>query len=159
MMARNLRSEFLRQLQGIDSYTSDRKNILFMVAATNKPWDIDSAFLRPGRFGVRIYCDLPDAPAREYIINHKLEKIKKLKIVSVAEDIDVMHIVKETKGYNAADINQLLDMVQDAAAKRSIQQGQKYINMNDFLDKLATISPSVQKDDIVKLLAWQKENM
>ena len=46
--AKQLRSEFLAQLQGIESYGEDTGNILFLIAATNKPWDIDSAFIRPG---------------------------------------------------------------------------------------------------------------
>ena len=43
--AKQLRSEFLSQLQGVESYGKDTGNILFLIAATNKPWDIDSAFI------------------------------------------------------------------------------------------------------------------
>ena len=85
--AKQLRSEFLAQLQGIESYGKDTGNILFLVAATNKPWDIDSAFIRPGRFGTRIYVGLPDSSARNYIIESRFAKIMEKGVVSVSADI------------------------------------------------------------------------
>ncbi|MDE7336989.1 MAG: AAA family ATPase, partial [Clostridia bacterium] len=86
--AKQLRSEFLAQLQGIEEYGKKKDNILFLIAATNKPWDIDSAFIRPGRFGTRIYVGLPDAPAREYMLNRRLDKIRQKGVVSLAQDVD-----------------------------------------------------------------------
>ena len=74
--AKQLRSELLAQLQGIEAYSKDSGNILYLIAATNKPWDIDSAFIRPGRFGTRIYVGLPDDNARRYMIEKRFNKIK-----------------------------------------------------------------------------------
>jgi SpoVK/Ycf46/Vps4 family AAA+-type ATPase len=74
--AKQLRSELLAQLQGIESYGKDTGNILYLIASTNKPWDMDSAFIRPGRFGTRIYVGLPDDEARKYMIEKRLSKAK-----------------------------------------------------------------------------------
>ena len=52
--------EILAQMQGFKT----SKNELLVLAATNRPWMIDSAFLRPGRFGIHIKVDLPDEAAR-----------------------------------------------------------------------------------------------
>jgi len=40
--------------------------VLFL-GATNEPWSLDPAILRPGRFDERVYIGLPDLPARETV--------------------------------------------------------------------------------------------
>lgn len=155
--ARQLRSELLAQLQGIEDYKKTNDNILFLIAATNKPWDIDSAFLRPGRFGTRIYVGLPDEEARKYLIERRLEKIKEKGLVEV-EDIDILLIVDKTKGFNGSDLTNLLDKAEEISALRGIQTGYKSISQKDFEDALLEVTSSVQKEDIEKLLEWQKYN-
>lgn len=157
-VSKQLRSELLAQLQGVDSYQKKKDQILFLIASTNKPWDIDSAFLRPGRFGTKIYVGLPDDQAREYLIRHRLEKIQKLGIVQVSEEIDVEEVVKKTNGFNGSDMTNLLDQVEETSRIRGSETGVKEIIMADFLLALEAVSSSVMKEDIEKLLAWQKEN-
>ena len=156
--ARQLRSEFLSQLQGIDSYNKDNNSILFLVATTNKPWDIDSAFLRPGRFGTRVYIGLPDAPAREYMVKNRMEKIRKKGVVTVAGDIDYAAIVEKTEGFNGSDMSEMLDKIEENSILRSISTGMKAISQIDFDAVLADMTSSVQKSDIENLLEWKKQN-
>ena len=156
--AKQLRSEFLSQLQGIESYGKQTNNILFLIAATNKPWDIDSAFIRPGRFGTRVYVGLPDTEARKYLVSHRLEKLSGKGIVSVAEDVDLDAIVEKTNGFNGSDMSNLLDRVEEISALRGIDTGEKCIRQEDFDTALTQITSSVQKEDIEKLLEWKGEN-
>ena len=156
--AKQLRSEFLSQLQGIESYGKDTGNILFLICATNKPWDIDSAFLRHGRFGTKIYVGLPDQPAREYMINKRLSKIKAKGIVSVAEDINVSEVAEQTNGFNGADITNLLDHIEEISIFRAMTTGEKSIVKEDFETAIKDIHSSVQTDDLVKLKEWRSEN-
>ncbi len=156
--AKQLRSEFLAQLQGIEEYGNKKDNILFLIAATNKPWEIDSAFIRPGRFGTRIYVGLPDGPARKYMISHRLEKVKNKGVVKIAEELDVQKIVEATNGYNGADMTNLLDRVEEVSALRGLETGEKSITQADFEKALSEITPSVQKEDIEKLLEWKENN-
>ncbi len=155
--AKQLRSEFLAQLQGIEEYGKSKGNILFLIAATNKPWDIDSAFIRPGRFGTRIYVGLPDDAARKYLIERRLEKISTKGIVSV-KGIDVDEIVEKTNGFNGSDMTNLLDRVEEISALRGIDTSEKTITQEDFLTALEQITSSVQREDIEKLLAWKGDN-
>lgn len=155
--ARQLRSEFLAQLQGVDAYKKDKGNILFVVCATNKPWDIDSAFLRPGRFGTRVYVGLPDADARRYMIERTFEKIKSRGVVEL-RDIDVDLIVEKTNGFNGSDISNLLNHIQDRSFIRAYKEKAKYITMDDVLDGLENVHSTVQADDIEKLQSWKCEN-
>lgn len=156
--AKQLRSELLAQLQGIEEYGNKKDNILFLIAATNKPWDIDSAFVRPGRFGTRIYVGLPDEPAREYMLNRRLEKIRLKGVVKIAEDVNVPQIVAATNGFNGADMTNLLDRMEEISALRGISAGEKSITQADFDKALEEITPSVQKEDIEKLLEWKAAN-
>ena len=156
--AKQLRSEFLAQLQGVESYGKDNGNILFLIAATNKPWDIDSAFVRPGRFGTRIYVGLPDTAARSYIIESRLAKIIAKGIVEVADDIPYDTIVEKTEGYNCSDITNLMDKVEELSIRRSFKSGEKSITKEDFEDALNEVTSSVQRADIEKLMEWTNEN-
>ena len=157
--AKQLRSELLAQMQGIESYKNDDVSILFLIAATNKPWDIDSAFIRPGRFGTRIYVGLPDFEARKYIIYKRIEKIKNKAIVKISDDIDINLIVERTEGYNCSDITNLMDRLEEISILRSLDTCEKYICMSDFDKALSEISSSVQREDIVKLTEWANTNI
>ena len=156
--AKQLRSEFLAQLQGIESYGKDKGNILFLIAATNKPWDIDSAFIRPGRFGTRVYVGLPDDEARKYMLTHRLKKLEQRGVVKVSESLNIAEIVDNTNGFNGSDMTNLLDRVEEISALRGIQTGDKSILQEDFENALNDITSSVQKEDIEKLLEWKKAN-
>lgn len=156
--ARQLRSELLAQLQGIEAYGKTRENILFLIAATNKPWDIDSAFIRPGRFGTRVYVGLPDDAARRYMLEKRLDKIRKKGIVSVDGALDLDEIVEKTNGFNGSDMTNLLDRAEEISALRGIQTGVKDLRSEDFEKALEQVTSSVQKADIEKLLEWKRAN-
>ena len=155
---REIRSELLRQIQGLDSYGKENNKILFLIAATNKPWDIDPAFVRPGRFGTRIYIGLPDEAAREYIVRKRVDKIKAQGIVTVSDDIDYQKIVGDTNGFNGADMENLLDEVQEISILRSVKSGEKILQQADFEAALQKITTSVQQSDLQKLENWKNQN-
>lgn len=156
--AKQIRSELLRQIQGLDAYGKEDGKILFLIAATNKPWEIDPAFIRPGRFGTRIYVGLPDAPARRYMVESRLNKIKAAGIVTIADDINIDSIVADTDGFNGADMGNLLDEVQEVSIMRSATGEAKIITQSDFKSVLARLTSSVQKKDLEKLEEWREEN-
>lgn len=153
--AKQLRSEFLAQLQGIEEYGNKKDNILFLIAATNKPWDVDSAFIRPGRFGTRVYVGLPDEEARKYMINRRIKKINEKGIVTISSDLDIDTIVEKTNGYNGADMTNMLDRAEEISALRGISSGEKTLIMDDFTEALNQVTSSVQSADIEKLLEWK----
>ncbi len=156
--AKQLRSELLSQLQGIESYGKKKDNILFLIAATNKPWDVDSAFVRPGRFGTRVYVGLPDAPAREYMLMRRIEKIREKGIVAVSDDIDVAAAVEKSNGFNGSDITALLDKAEEQSALRAIKTGEKKLCNDDVVAAFEKVTSSVQSEDIEKLLEWKGSN-
>jgi len=78
--SRRLKTEFLVQFDGVSSQAD--KNIL-VLAATNRPFDLDEAALR--RLTRRIYLPLPDGEARKALVEHKM---KGSKSSLSAEDLD-----------------------------------------------------------------------
>ena len=66
---RKVINQFLSELDGVEH---DNEGVL-VLAATNAPWHLDSAFRRPGRFDRIIFVPPPDAEAREAILRIKLK--------------------------------------------------------------------------------------
>ena len=62
-------TELLQELDGV----KELKNVM-LVGATNKPYALDPAILRPGRFDKIIYIPPPDAPARKQIFTINMAK-------------------------------------------------------------------------------------
>lgn len=141
--------ELLTQMQGIKD--SDDSTLL-IVAATNMPWMIDSAFMRPGRFDERIYVGLPDDEARRGIISHNLTG------VPCSESIDYSALVEHTAGFNCADIVQFVDKAKTSALDRERETGAVGITMEDFNEAIKTSRSSVMRSDIEKMMAWKREN-
>lgn len=156
--SKQLRSELLSQLQGIESYGKDSGNLLFLIAATNKPWDVDSAFVRPGRFGTKVYVGLPDDETRRYMITYRFIKITNKGIVEIDDDVDIDDFVDQTNGFNGSDITNVLDRIDEISAIRGVLTNNKFICQADIDKALSEIHSSVQSEDIDKLITWKEQN-
>ena len=154
-ISKQMRSELLACMQGMESYYDNNCNILFLIGATNKPWEVDSAFIRPGRFGTRVYVGLPEYDSRVQIVKNKLNAISKKGLVTVNDDIDLHEIGLKTEGFNCSDVNNLLNKVQEISVLRDIDEHEKYICHRDFVDALNEIKSSVQQSDIKKIKDWE----
>lgn len=140
--------ELLAQIQGFN----DSESQLLLLAATNRPWDIDSAMLRPGRFNELIYVSLPDAPAREFIIK------KAFKQIPLAEDVSIQEIVECTEGFNCADVQEFCDRMKDEPIKQSIALGGTMVSIkrSDVEYAKQKVHTSVQQADIDAMEKFQK---
>ncbi|KAJ9464958.1 Vacuolar protein sorting-associated protein 4 [Diplonema papillatum] len=76
-------------------------NKLFILAATNRPWDLDAAVLR--RFEQRVYVPLPDADTRHTMI----DSFSSANASTLAES-DIEQLTERTEGFSGSDIGQLL---------------------------------------------------
>lgn len=73
---------------------------LFIMAATNLPWSIDTAILR--RFDKKVYIPLPDPVAREYLVRKKLEVLGE-----ALTNEDFQQIALKTENFSGSDLEQL----------------------------------------------------
>ena len=132
-------NEFLQQIDGF----AGRNQNLLLLGATNRPWDIDSAAMRSGRFSQKIYLPLPDAPARKFMLE------KNMKGVPVAEDFDIDKIVEQTDNYSGADIEELCDRAKDEPLLKAIATDSIIkITNADFDRVLDSFPPSVTPKEI-----------
>jgi len=102
-----MKTEMFIQMDGVGSTPDENeeelgedgkpksKNIM-VLAATNRPWDLDEAMIR--RLEKRIYIPLPEETGRGRLFEINT------KSVQVDEDIDFGQLVAKTKGYSGADI-------------------------------------------------------
>src|SRR5438874_6807306 len=65
---RNLVNQLLAEMDGAASSNEG----IFLLGATNHPWDVDSAMLRPGRFDRMLLVLPPDLEARRAILRYHL---------------------------------------------------------------------------------------
>ena len=96
-----MRSQFLKEMDGVQDKGSNL--YLYMIASTNKPWNLDDGFLR--RFQKRIYIDLPDDGERTKLLKLYTKKLK------MVPSFNFYPISELCAGYSGSDIR---DMCRDA---------------------------------------------
>lgn len=138
----------LAEMQGIGSSRS--KSTIMVIAATNKPWAIDSAFMRPGRFDEKMLIPLPDFEARKKLFEIQLFNLP------VADDLDYEYLANITEGFNGADIKEVCEKMKMSAIKDSLEKGMEQKISMDIVKKIEKdIKSSVSNEDIVQLQAFE----
>ncbi|MCF0125113.1 MAG: AAA family ATPase [Clostridia bacterium] len=141
--------QILAEMQGVGSSKNDAT--IMVIAATNKPWAIDSAFMRPGRFDEKIYIPLPDYDARVALFKLQLENIP------VSEDLDYNYLAKITEGFNGADIKEVCEKLKMSAIKDSLEKNEEQtIGMDDVARIEKSIKSSVSQEDIAQLKLFEE---
>ncbi|XP_070536715.1 vacuolar protein sorting-associated protein 4-like [Ptychodera flava] len=93
---RRIKTELLKQMEGADNVNSGDQ--IFLLCATNCPWELDSAFLR--RFQKRIYVPLPDREARISLMKIHTSNNN----ITTLTDTDWQLLADKTDGYSGSDI-------------------------------------------------------
>ncbi len=109
---RNVINQFLSELDGVEY---DNEGVL-VLAATNAPWHLDSAFRRPGRFDRIIFVPPPDAEAREAILRIKLKG-------KPTETLDYRRLTKKSDGFSGADLEAVIDVAVEGKLEEAIRSG------------------------------------
>ncbi len=131
--------EILAQMQGVEQ----SKNIMLVLAATNCPWNLDSALLRPGRFHEKIYIPLPDLPARTYMLNKNLGNIKKENNILFEE------VAKRLEGFNGADVAEFCERIKMCLINKELTGDTNVSILQSDIDKtLQKVHSSVSDIDI-----------
>ena len=130
---REVVNQLLQELDGVGS----NDEAVFVLGATNLPWDVDVALKRPGRFDRAIFVEPPDLPARERIFELNLKD-------RPIEDLDFKSFAKKTKGYSGADIAFLCELATEKTLERAMQSGQlEPITANELKQALKETRPSI----------------
>jgi SpoVK/Ycf46/Vps4 family AAA+-type ATPase len=132
---RNIVNQLLAELDGMDG-TNDG---VFVLAATNHPWDVDAALRRPGRLDRTLLVLPPDEPARRAILEFNLRDRP------VDPRLDLSWIAARTEGYSGADMAHLVESAAELAMEDSITSGTvRPIHLPDFQRALKEVRASVR---------------
>lgn len=110
---------------------------VFLLAATNHPWDVDSALRRPGRFDRTLLVLPPDNAAREAVFRYHLRD-------RPVAGVNLGRLAKLTDGYSGADIAHICETASERALMDSIDRGEaRMIGQPDLEAAIAEIKPSL----------------
>ncbi len=133
-------TQFLADIGGF----RDSDNIMLLLGATNKPWEIDEAVFRTGRFDEKIYIGLPDAEARLGLLQTHLAN------VPLQEDFDFNAWAARLDGYTGSDIVGLVHDAKRSALRRSVFAGSDPVLTHDDVAQACTTIPSSVTDKMLK---------
>lgn len=129
---RQVVNELLSQLDG---FAADNQGVLIL-AATNMPWDVDSAMKRPGRFSRQVFVPPPDAAAREHIITLQLQGVPHA-------DIDARSVATATPHFSGADIAGIVELAKDYVIEEHVEKGtDRPIGQDDLIRAARAAQPS-----------------
>eukprot|EP00768_Dysnectes_brevis_P004651 gnl/Dysnectes_brevis/3366_a4237_479.p1 GENE.gnl/Dysnectes_brevis/3366_a4237_479~~gnl/Dysnectes_brevis/3366_a4237_479.p1 ORF type:complete len:532 (-),score=126.87 gnl/Dysnectes_brevis/3366_a4237_479:114-1709(-) len=160
--SRRVKSEFLTQMQGAGSSSTEPGKGVMVLAATNLPWDLDQAMRR--RLEKRIYIPLPDEAGRLTLLKSNFKGIP------ISDDIQFEDLAARLEGYSGADISIIVrDAVMTPLRRaiaglspeeiRELNQDETFkkglvVTPADIDSSLTKIRPSVSPDDIEKHVLW-----
>lgn len=141
-----------------NSVKQDAQKIVFVIGATNRPDTLEPALRRSGRFDHEITLGMPDAGAREKILQKLCFPLK------LSEEIDFREISKLTPGYVGADLKSLTTIAAQMAVQRIFKDFRPAqeenpvpeeqlklltISMRDFQEALKKVQPSSTREGFV----------
>ena len=149
--SRRLETEFLVQMDGVGSNSEDR---VLLIAATNRPQELDEAVRR--RLTKRIYIPLPDPVTRETLICNLMKGNGKI------SNSDLRKLVGNSDGYSGSDLAALckeaaLDSVRGLSHQALIAGDVPQITYKNFSNALKIIRPSVPKASLQMYERWNQE--
>ncbi len=105
-------TQFLSDVGGF----KDSPNTLLILGATNKPWEIDEAVFRTGRFDEKLHIGVPDAAARLGMLK------RSFKTAPLADDVDLATFAERLENYSGSDVVGLARKAAQIAFRRSIDE-------------------------------------
>src|SRR5436190_3401578 len=161
---RRILSTLLSELDGMDS--KGRNDIYVLtIAATNRPWDLDSAVL--SRFEKKILIPLPDVSTRERILRIHLEK------KGFPVEVPYGDLAAQTEGYSGREIERYCKevttgMVEEvnkgipALVDQGLDTVKKYkikvrpLTQKDFEAAARLIHPQTTPEEMQKYYNWKE---
>ncbi|XHH10178.1 MAG: AAA family ATPase [Candidatus Bathyarchaeia archaeon] len=147
-----VKNQFLKEMDGI---TDKGKNLhIYVIGATNKPWDLDWAFIR--RFQKRILVPLPDSSTRLNMMKHYSSNL------TVSSDVDLPELARLAEGFSGSDIRDVCQSAQLSLIGEFFESGKaadraakpRPLTMADFRQILEERKPSVSLDMLTQYNRW-----
>ncbi len=129
-------NQLLQEMDGLKGRNED----LLVFAATNMPWNVDSAFRRPGRFDRVLFVPPPDVKARLQILEAGCRRLPG------HEKLDLKAIASQTKLFTGADLNSLAERASERALEVSLEKGEVHpVVRGDFEAELVKMNSTASE--------------
>ena len=147
-----MRNQFLKEMDGL---AEKGKNYhLYVIAATNKPWELDWGFIR--RFQKRVLVPLPDYATRLQMFERNCTNL------TLDEDVDLHLLTELANGYSGSDIKDVCQVVRQEVIRELFESGKandsnnkpRSISMKDFKLSISNRKPSVSNEMIESYNKW-----
>lgn len=169
--SRRVKAELLVQMDGVGTVAEDedgqaQPKQVMVLAATNRPWDLDEALRR--RLEKRIYIALPEPEGRKQLFEVNMKEVKR------AADVNLDELVTKTQGYSGADVTNVCREAAMMGLRLRMQKAREEgvpiaqlqnmkqeldvpVSQADFLQAISNVSRSVGTDDLQRFTDWMKE--
>jgi len=150
-----VKNQFLTEMDGING--KSKESFLYVIGATNKPWSLESGFLR--RFQKRIYVTLPDVASRKNLFKQYTAKLARDQTVKVDD------LAKLSEAYSASDIKDICQSAQLKVVNELFEEGEpmdentlpRELTLLDFKEMFKVRKPSVSAEMIRAYLRWSEQ--
>jgi SpoVK/Ycf46/Vps4 family AAA+-type ATPase len=123
-------------LTEMDGLAANNEGV-YVLGATNHPWDVDVALRRPGRFDRMVLVLPPDEKAREAVIRLSLRD-------RPIAAVDTGALARMTDGYSGADLAFVCESAAERALLDSVRTGRpRMIEMRDLTAAVKDSRPSI----------------
>jgi transitional endoplasmic reticulum ATPase len=140
-------------LQGVEGFDRKTGRSLLLMGATNVPWQLDPAMLRPGRFDEKVYIPLPDVVARRKMLDIYLSNRP------VGPEVDLDALSQKLEGFSGADIKYICDRAATIPFLSSVASGvETGITAQIMADVLNEAPRSVTAEMLKRFEAWTKQS-
>jgi SpoVK/Ycf46/Vps4 family AAA+-type ATPase len=147
-----VKNQFLKEMDGI---TDKGKNLhIYVIGATNKPWDLDWAFIR--RFQKRILVPLPDSSTRLNMLQHYSSNL------TIGNNVNLPELAHLAEGFSGSDIRDVCQSAQLSLIGEFFESGKandkeakpRPLTMSDFRQIFEERKPSVSVDMLSQYNRW-----
>jgi SpoVK/Ycf46/Vps4 family AAA+-type ATPase len=150
-----VKNQLLTEMDGING--KSKESFLYVIGATNKPWSLESGFLR--RFQKRIYVTLPDMASRRNLFKQYVSKLTKDPLLKVDE------LARLSEAYSASDIKDICQSAQLRVVNELFEKGEplveddlpRELNLADFKEMFKVRKPSVSSDMVRAYMRWSEQ--
>ncbi len=147
-----VRNQFLKEMDGI--MDKGRKLHVYVIGATNKPWDLDWAFIR--RFQKRILVPLPDHYTRLMMLKLYTSNLE------IEQTVDLHELARLSEGFSGSDIRDVCQSAQlnligeffETGKANDKEANPRSLNMDDFRNIFEARKPSVSLDMLALYNKW-----
>jgi AAA+ superfamily predicted ATPase len=132
---RHVINQFLSELDGVKTSNEG----ILVLAATNAPWHLDSAFRRPGRFDRVLFVPPPDQSARAAILRILCRD-------KPADAIDFDVVAARTGGFSGADLKAVVDRCIEDKLREAMRVGAvRPVTTRDLTSAVKAVKPSTRE--------------